>query len=202
MKIGIIGSGSVGTALQKLFQAAGHDVALGSRTPASDRGTRSVLDAVSSSDVVVLAIPFSAVPQALHAIAPALRGKVVIDATNPLNSDWSPRLLGQENSAGEEIARLLPDAKVVKAFNTVFADVMTADRLSRGGQRATTFVASDDDGASQTVAVLAQSAGFAAVRVGPLSASRYLEAMAHLNIGIAVGQKGGTNAAFVYHRAT
>jgi hypothetical protein len=119
----------------------------------------------------------------------------------PLFAQWSPLLLGQDNSAGEEIQRLLPGARVVKAFNTVFADVMTSDRLSRDGQRATTFIAGDDERADDEAAALARSVGFAAVKVGPLSASRYLEAMAHLNIGIAVGQKGGTNAAFLYHQA-
>jgi 8-hydroxy-5-deazaflavin:NADPH oxidoreductase len=96
--------------------------------------------------------------------------------------------------------RLLPGARVVKAFNTVFADVMTKDRLPRGGQRATAFIASNDGRAADAVAALAQSAGFAPIKVGPLSASRYLEAMAHPNTGIAVGQKGETNAAFVHHQ--
>jgi 8-hydroxy-5-deazaflavin:NADPH oxidoreductase len=198
MNIGIIGSGSVGTALQKLFMAAGCQVVLGSRSPSPQRDTVSPLQAAEQGDVVVLAIPFSAIPQVLATIAPALRGKVVIDPTNPLNPDWSPLLLGQENSAGEEIARLLATSKVVKAFNTVFADVMTAQGLVRGDHRATTFIASDDEDAANTVATLARSAGFAPVKAGPLATARYLEAMAHLNIGIAVGQKGGTNAAFVY----
>jgi 8-hydroxy-5-deazaflavin:NADPH oxidoreductase len=201
MNIGIIGSGSVGSALRKLFEAAGHGVVMGSRSPARERATVSVVEAAGRADVVVLAIPFSAAADVLPAMAPALQGKVVIDPTNPLNPDWSPLLLGQANSAGEEIQRLLPGARVVKAFNTVFADVMTSDRLSRDGQRATTFIAGDDERADDEAAALARSAGFAAVKVGPLSASRYLEAMAHLNIGIAVGQKGGTNAAFLYHQA-
>jgi 8-hydroxy-5-deazaflavin:NADPH oxidoreductase len=200
MNICIIGSGSVGSALQKLFRAAGHIVVVGSRSPAAGRGTVSVLEAVGHGDIVVLAVPFSAAPDVLPPIVPILRGKIVIDPTNPLNPDWSPRLLGQENSAGEEIERLLPGARVVKAFNTVFADVMTKDRLLRNGQRATTFIASNDADAASVVAALAQSAGFAPVKVGMLSASRHMEAMAHLNIGIAVGQKGGTNAAFLYHQ--
>jgi 8-hydroxy-5-deazaflavin:NADPH oxidoreductase len=202
MNIGIIGSGSVGSALDGLFRAAGHAVRVGSRAPTAARATVSVLDAVNRSEVVILAIPFDAAQAALPALAPALRGKVVVDATNPLHPDWSPKLLGQQHSAGEEMARLLPGAKVVKAFNTIFADVMTKDRLSRGGQRASAFIASDDQNAAETVAALATSAGFAPIKVGPLSMSRHLEAMAHLNIGIAVGQQGGTNAAFVYHQVS
>jgi 8-hydroxy-5-deazaflavin:NADPH oxidoreductase len=201
MKVCIIGSGSVGSALQKLFRAAGHDVIVGSRSPVVERGTVSVLEAVGHGDIVVLAVPFSAASSTLPSIAAILRGKIVIDPTNPLKPDWSPLLLGQENSAGEEIERLLPGARVVKAFNTVFADVMTKDRLLRSGQSATTFIASNDEDAADLVAALARSAGFAPIKVGLLSASRYMEAMAHLNIGIAVGQKGGTNAAFLYHQA-
>jgi 8-hydroxy-5-deazaflavin:NADPH oxidoreductase len=200
MNIGIIGSGNVGSALHALFRAAGHEVRVGSRAPTAAQATVSVLDAVKQSDVVVLALPFDAAQEALPALVSALRGKVVVDATNPLNADWSPKLLGQQHSAGEEMARLLPGATVVKAFNTVFADVMTKDRLSRGGHRASTFIASDDHSAAETVSALATSAGFAPIKVGPLSASRYLEAMAHLNIAIAIGQQGGTNAAFVYHQ--
>jgi 8-hydroxy-5-deazaflavin:NADPH oxidoreductase len=201
MNIGIIGSGSVGSALQKLFRAAGHGVVVGSRSPVAERGTVSVLEAAGQGDIIVLALPFSAAQDVLSPIAPTLRGKIVIDPTNPLNPDWSPRLLGQENSAGEEIERLLPGARVVKAFNTVFADVMTKDRLLRNGQRATTFIASNEEDAANVVVALAQSSGFAPIKLGSLSASRYLEAVAHLNIGIAVGQKGGTKAAFIYHQA-
>ena len=107
-------------------------------------------------------------------------------------------LLGQENSAGEEVARLLPASKVAKAFNTIFADVMRADGLAAGGRRVTCFVASDDAASLTTVADLARSAGFAPRAVGPLKMARHLEAIAHLNIQIAVGMKAGTSAAFFY----
>lgn len=89
----------------------------------------------------------------------------------------------------------------MKAFNTVFADVMRPDRLVRASGRVTCFIASDDDAARDAVGALARSAGFAAEPVGPLRSARFLEAVAHLNIQIAVGMKGGTNAAFVYDRA-
>jgi 8-hydroxy-5-deazaflavin:NADPH oxidoreductase len=201
MNIGIIGSGSVATALQGLFQPAGHQVLLGSRSASTARGTVGVLEAAKWGEIVVLAIPFSSASHVLPTIASAVSGKIVIDAMNPLQADWSPLLLGQENSAGEEAQRLLPGATVVKAFNTVFADVMTMAGLARGGQPATAFIASDVPAAADTVATLARSSGFAPVKVGALSASRHLEAMAHLNIGIAIGQKGGTRAAFVYHQA-
>jgi 8-hydroxy-5-deazaflavin:NADPH oxidoreductase len=201
MNVGIVGSGNVGQALSRLLSSTGHQVRVGSRSPLSSRATVSVADAVDHGECVVLAVPFTALSQLLPSLAQELQSKIVIDPTNPLNPDWSPLLLGQENSAGEEVGRMLPASRVVKAFNTVFADVMTKQRLARSGLAATTFVASNDAEAADLVCSLAQSAGFAPVKVGGLSASRHLEAMAHLNIGIAVGQKGGTNAAFVYHQA-
>jgi len=202
MKVGFIGSGNVARALGALLKSAGHDVAFGGRTSSDDGGVVAVANAVSGADLVVLAVPFLATRELLPALAGSLDGKLVVDATNPVNADWSPMLLGQESSAGEEVARMLPGARVVKAFNTVFADVMRADRMTRAGQRVTCFVASDHESAADAVAAIAQGAGFAPHKVGPLKVARHLEAMAHLNIQLAVGMKGGTNAAFVYHQAT
>lgn len=199
MQIGIIGTGSVGTALQTLLTGAGHQVILGSRNPSGGQSTYE--KACNGSEVIILAIPFFAAEDVLPTLAEQIADRIVIDATNPLNDDWSPRLLGQENSAAEEIARLLPDAKLVKAFNTIFADIMSESGFDRHGQKATLFIAGDDEVAVATVAGLASDMGLLPVRTGALTTARYLEAMAHLNIAIAVGQSGGTNAAFVYHRA-
>jgi len=195
MKIGILGAGNVGSKLADLMRKAGHDVVIGSRS-----GQHSLKDAAEHGEIAVIAIHFHATGSALPDLAPLLSGKVVIDATNPLNDDWSPLLLGQENSASEEIARLLPDARVAKAFNTIFADVMAPDRQEREGGRVTCFVASDHADAVLAVAGLAEDMGFAPVTISKLSAARQLEAIAHLNIELALGQGGGTNAAFLYHR--
>jgi hypothetical protein len=201
MKIAIIGAGNVGTRLGALFAAAGHQVAFGVRANPPvrpDIGAGPIAEAAADADIVVLAVPFTACAGILPPLRDTLAGKIVIDATNPLNADWSPLPLGHENSAAEEIARFLPGARVVKAFNTVFADVMTPQLLRRGDRAITVFVAGDAAAACERVADLARSAGFAPVMAGPLKAARYLEAMAHLNIGIAVGEGGGTNAAFLY----
>jgi 8-hydroxy-5-deazaflavin:NADPH oxidoreductase len=200
MKVSVIGNGNIGRALARLFSDAEHHVVVGSRSPSKATETTSIPDSISHGDVVVLAVPFAAIHDLLPGLAEGLEGKIVIDPTNPLNPDWSPLLLGQENSAAEEISRLLPRSRVVKAFNTVFADIMSKERLARGGHQATTFIAGDDRVAVNIVADLARSAGFAPITVGNLLAARYLEGMAHLNIGIALDQKGGTNAAFVYHQ--
>lgn len=198
MNIAILGTGSVGQRLHQLLSPHVSSAVLCSRQ--SGTGAPDYAQGAAQADVVLLAIPFTALAEVLPGLQSALQGKIVVDCTNPLNADWSPLLLGQENSAGEETARLLPGARVVKAFNTIFADVMSAERQNRGGLRTTAFVAGDDAQAKATVLSLASAAGFAPVDVGPLRMARHLEAMAHLNIQIAVGQKGGTNAAFVYHQ--
>jgi len=203
MKIGFIGGGNVGGNLASLLQAGGHDVTVGLRDMAEKRvdatyRAAQVADAIQNAEVVFVALPYDALATTLPPLAKALSGKIVVDVSNPVNADWSPKLLGEENSAGEETQRLLPGSKVVKAFNTIFADNMRPERLDRQGQRITAFVASDDRESADAVAGLARDAGFAPVIVGPLKLARQLEAMAHLNIAVAVGQGGGTNAAFVY----
>jgi 8-hydroxy-5-deazaflavin:NADPH oxidoreductase len=207
MKIGIVGAGNVGTKLAALMVHAGHEVTLGARDVSKVKTKTpyrvSQIDkAISSVDIVILAIPYSACADALPPLASELIGKIVVDATNPLKPDWSPLLLGEQNSAGEEIARLLPKSHVVKAFNTVFADVMQVDRVKRNSMSATAFICGDSAEAVNKVAGLARDIGFAPIVTGPLQNSRYLEAMAHLNIAIAVGQGGGTNAAFLYDQVT
>lgn len=191
MRIGIIGAGQFGTKLKALFERAGYEVASGGRSAARDVATH--------GEVVVLALPFDACAEALPPLADALRDKIVVDATNPIAPDWSPMDLNGETAA-VRIQAMLPDTRVVKAFNMVFADVMTPDGLDRDGARATVFIASNDERARGNVAALAEELGFAPVEVGDLSHARFLEGMAHLNIQLALGMGGGTNAAFVYAR--
>ena len=198
MKIAVFGAGNVGTRLTQRFRHAGLSVVLCTREGGAD--TQSFAQGAASADVILLAIPFTAVKEVLHPLANTLAGKLIIDCTNPLNTDWSPLSLGKNNSAAEEIAQLVPNAQVVKAFNTIFADVMTPERQNRDGLRITAFIAGDDAQARQKVAQMAEHAGFAALEVGSLKIARYLEALAHLNIQIAVNQAGGTNAAFIYHQ--
>jgi 8-hydroxy-5-deazaflavin:NADPH oxidoreductase len=203
MKIAIFGAGSVGGHLSKLFTDCGHDVVVCLR-PGSTRqiaqASVGFAEGARSSEVVVVAIPFTSALGVLGPIADELKGKVVVDCTNPLNEDWSPLLLGQEHSAGETLASALPGAHVVKAFNTIFADVMSASQHDRAGQRITALVAGDHAESKAVVLELAKELGFAPLDVGPLRVARQLEAMAHLNIQIAVAQGGGTHAAFVYHQ--
>lgn len=188
MNIAIIGAGNVGKALGASFVRAGHEVVIVAKDPAHAQAAASAVGAGSSGDVrsaaeqaqvIALAIPFvGAGAEVAEAIASVVAGKTVIDATNPLTPDYSG-LATNGTSAAEEFQRWLPEAAVVKAFNTIFAS-QQAD--PDPGLEA--FVAGDDADAKELVASLADSMGFTPLDVGALSTSRYLEGMAFLNIGL------------------
>lgn len=206
MKVGILGFGSVGKKLAQLFSDAGHTVTIGVRNPVdvskSSIGfeTASFAQTAAKVEVLVLAIPYQAALETLKPLTSELVDKIVIDSTNPLNADWSPLLLGEENSAGEEIQRALPQSFVIKAFNTIFADVMQKESHNRAGHSITAFLAGNNAAAKGKIISLTKECGFAPVDTGDITSARYLEAMAHLNIRIAVALQGGTSAAFFYHQ--
>ena len=120
---------------------------------------------------------------------------MVIDITNPLTADYMGLTLGYSTSAAEEIARAVPEAEVVKAFNTLFAQVLSDGADFGNGQTASVFVASDSERAKQTARALAESMGFKTVDAGGLKNARYLEPLAGLNIYLGYGAGLGTSIA-------
>lgn len=204
MKIGVIGAGNVGGALGKLWAAKGHAVVFGVRDPKSAKsrelekasGIRvaSVKDAAAASEVVALAIPWAGAEDTIRS-AGDLTGKVVIDCINPLKPDLSGLQVGCDNSAGEEVARWAQGARVVKAFNTIGAGNFGNPKF--GSQSASMFICGDDAGAKKVVGGLAAEMGFDVVDTGPLTTSRWLEALAVLWIHLAVKEGlGPTGHAF------
>lgn len=196
MKIAVIGKGNMGSALAKLASQAGHTVLVGSRDPAQPP-----LAAIQEAELVILAVPY-AVALALAedaAVHHALAGKTVIDITNPLSADYMSLTIGHSTSAGEEIAKRLPGAKVVKAFNTLFADVMSL-RAAGTKVTATVLIAGDDEDAKRTVIELAGSFGFESVDAGTLSNARYLEPITEQLIHLAYGKGLGTKIGFALVR--
>jgi predicted dinucleotide-binding enzyme len=129
----------------------------------------------AKAEAVLLAVPWGAVPDALKA-AGDLSGKVLLDCTNPVTPELTHLTIGQSTSAGEEVARLAPQARVVKVFNTNGAKNMADPNY--GGHKVTMFYAGDDDGANQTAAKLAEQIGFEPVYLGPLKEARLLEPLA------------------------
>ena len=204
MNVTIIGAGNVGKRLGKLIsETRSHQVYYGVKEKEQIDAKNhfiSIEEAIQKSEIIFFTIPFVAYEKLLPAIAPLLKGKTVVDVTNPLNSDWSPIVLGAEDSAGEMVQRLLPESQVVKAFNTVFADIMTPEKLNREGHKTSCFIASNFLEAAEKIEQLANQMGLNAIIAGDLKNARYFEAIAHLNIQLAVAQKGGTDAAFVYMR--
>lgn len=190
MKIAIIGSGNVGSAIARAATGAGHDVVVADRSPdglvavteqAPVQTATSNRAAVAGADAVVLAVPFDAVEAVAVELGDELAGKIVIDVTNPLAPNLSG-LLTDATSAAELVQRAAPNARVVKAFNTVLAANQAEGAVD--GVQLDGFVAGDDDDAKQAVLDLLSQIGFRPIDVGPLSAARYLEGMAFLNISL------------------
>lgn len=198
MKIAIIGAGNVGKALGSSFSRAGHEVvfaARGSEHPRQAAGAvgatavATPADAARGADLVVLAVPYaSAARDVASQIAPNVTGKIVIDATNPLTPDYSALATAGGPSGAENFATWLPGARVVKAFNTLFASVQ-ADPGTHGVM-VDALYATDDGEAKTTIADVLRSLGFRPVYVGPLARARELEAIAFLNIQLQMQAQG------------
>jgi NADPH-dependent F420 reductase len=205
MKIAVIGIGNVGGTLGTRWAGMGHDIVFGVREPTSPKvksllkltenkaRAASVSDAVASSDVVVLATPWAVVRDAI-AVAGDLRGKVVVDCTNPIAENSSGLTVGTTTSAGEQVAQWAAGARVVKAFNTTGSSNMANPEYDEG--RATMFICGDDPEAKETVSTLASDLGFDVCDSGPLQVARYLEPLAMVWIQLAYPQGLGRDIAF------
>lgn len=200
MKITVIGAGNMGSAFVSQLVRAGHEVSVTarSREKASQVATAhpgatavAVSGAAIGADAVIVATGYADAVSALQAVGD-LEGKVVIDITNPLTPDYMGLTIGHSTSAAEEIAKAVPGAEVVKAFNTVFAQVLAEGPDFGSGRRVEVFVASDSDRAKQTAMAIAESIGFAVVDAGGLRNARYLEPLAGFNIYLGYGAGLGT----------
>lgn len=176
MQIAIIGAGRVGTTLGAQFQRAGHQVTYGARTPDDPKyagigAMAAIRDAAAAADVIILTTPWAGAQAALEA-AGDLTGKVVVDATNPIG----PGMVlthGTTDSGAEQVARWVPGARVVKAFNTIGMEVMANPVFANG--RSVLWISGDEAEACARVAELASSIGFDPVRLGPLARARFQE---------------------------
>lgn len=188
MKIAIIGRGNVGKALGLGLKRAGHEIKFGHRDPKEP-----VREAAEWGDVIILAVPYHASGDAAKEIGPAADGKVLVDVTNALDQNGN-LAVGFTTSAAEELQKLLPKSRVVKAFNTVFSQNQSTGRV--GEEQLTAFIAGNDKMARQVVMGLSRDIGFEPVDVGPLKSARYLEPMAIMIIELAYSLKMGTKIGF------
>lgn len=205
MKIAIIGAGNVGATLGNRWANSAHEIIFAVRNPQSEKiqqliksiGPKACADfidkAVAQAPVVVLATPWSAVEEVIHT-AGNLRGKIIIDCTNPLKEDFSGLSLGFTTSAAEQIAHWAKGAKVVKAFNTIGSKNMANPIY--GQDKITMFICGDDQQAKKVVSQLAEELGFHVVDTGTLMTARYLEPMAMLWIHLAFARGHGEDFAF------
>jgi predicted dinucleotide-binding enzyme len=199
--IAIIGTGNIGGNLARLF-ASKHKVTLGSRNPEQARAkfpgieVKGYDQAVKSADIVVLAVPFAEVT-AIAAKTGGLVGKTIIDVTNPLTPDFMALTIGYTSSAGEAVQAAFPQAHVVKAFNTVLAQVLA--RAAAGAKSLpSVLVAGNDAAANAEVVQLAKDVGFSAFDTGAITNARYLEPLAELGIQLAYAKGHGGEVGFTF----
>jgi NADPH-dependent F420 reductase len=203
----ILGTGNVATALARRFKETGHDVHIGSRDAARGKAHAEQHGVkgghgpslVEDADIVFLAIPFSALDETL-AGAGSLAGKIVVDCTNPLTDDFMQLTVGHTDSAGEAVQRALPEARVVKAFNAMFAEVLGDPPTFEPGPKPQIFCASDDAEAKAVVSGLIRDVGLEPVDCGALQNARYLEPLAELIIQVAYVVGEGTTFTPVFLR--
>jgi hypothetical protein len=177
MKIAIIGKGNVGTALNNGLSKVGHQIKFGHRDLKEN-----VEDAAKWGELIILAVPHENADNAIKNIKPYVNGKIVIDVMNAIGPNMNLGI-SCTTSTAEQTQKKLPQAYVIKAFNTVFAPNQSTARV--GNEQLTAFIAGDNLEAKQKVAQLTKDIGFDPVDCGPLKAARNLEAMANLIINLA-----------------
>jgi predicted dinucleotide-binding enzyme len=186
--VAILGQGNMGKGLAARLEGK-VTLLRGAREP--EAGELSYAEAAKRANIVVLALPYDAALAAIKTLD--LRGKTVLDMTNPINSDFSALTIGHTTSAAEELQEAAPDANVVKAFNTIFAALFDAEPAETA--EVPVFLAGDDTPAVNEVAELVKAAGFAVQPTGALSSARLLEPLGMLNIKLGYGIGLGTSIA-------
>ncbi|MEU1401271.1 NAD(P)-binding domain-containing protein [Streptomyces sp. NPDC005728] len=188
MRIGILGTGGMADALGTRWKRAGHDVLAGSRSRGDVRAA-----AEHGSDAVLLALPYPAVVEVVAARADVLRGRVLIDCTNPVGPDFGLRTAGGP-AAAERIAAAAPDAHVVKAFNLCHESVWRLTPPVFAGRPLAVPLCGDDEDALAVVRRLVHDLGCAPLHAGGLDRAGLLEATAALLIRLWVGEGADAQA--------
>jgi 8-hydroxy-5-deazaflavin:NADPH oxidoreductase len=191
MDVTIIGTGNMARAIATRALAGGHSVTvLGTAAEkaqalagelSGDVRAGQIGDALDG-DVVVLAVWYQAVSDVLDRYRGQLDGKVVVDITNPVDTDTYEPLTIDAGSVAQEIAAIAPGAKVVKAFNTTFAGTLVKGEVA--GEPLDVFLAADDQDAKNAVSQLVSDGGLRPIDAGPLALAHQLEALGYVNMAI------------------
>jgi 8-hydroxy-5-deazaflavin:NADPH oxidoreductase len=193
MKVTIVGAGNMGRGIATRVIAGGNQVEIVDRDPtdaqklAGELGDRATaLDSAMplSGDVVVFAVYYPGIKDAVRNYADQLTGKVVVDITNPVDTaTWDSLATALGSSSAEEVQEIVPaGTPVVKAFNTTFASTLVEGEVE--GQPLDVFIAGDNEGAKQKVAQLVSDGGLRPIDVGPLRRAQQLEQTGFLHIAI------------------
>lgn len=201
MKIGIIGSGNMGANMGRIWANLGHNI-LYSYSRDENKLKKLVADvgnnarigtpreAVVFGDIILLSVPWSSVSNALE-LAGEIADKIVFSSVNALKSDLSGLEIGTTTSAAEEIAKLVPKAKVVEALPP-FAQILASDSRRISSQQPTVFYCGDDEEAKSIVAKLLAQLDLDPVDAGGLTSARYIEPAGFLTVQLGYGMKMGT----------
>lgn len=193
MKVTIVGAGNMGRGIGTRAVAGGHDVEIVDRDPAEAQALADELGGSATAleqgtpfggEVVVFALYYPGIKDAVEQYGDQLAGKVVVDITNPLDTEtWDSLVTPPGSSSAEEVAQLVPQgASVVKAFNTTFAGTLVAGEVD--GQQLDVLIAGDDEAAKRKVSQLAADGGLRPVDVGPLRRAQQLENLGFLHISL------------------
>jgi predicted dinucleotide-binding enzyme len=183
VKIGMIGSGNVGSALGRVWAKTGHEVMFSSRHLDQDKALAAEIgakaragtpsEAAAFGEVLVFAVPYGALPELGKTLADSIKGKVVIDACNPFpNRDGEIADRARAEGAGVVSAQLLPGARIVRAFNAVGSGRM--GRAHEDEQRSGMPIAGDDKEAIEIASRLIREIGYEPVLIGGLNMGKYL----------------------------
>jgi predicted dinucleotide-binding enzyme len=207
MNITFIGIGNVGGALAGNLVKAGHRVTIAARDLESESVQKAlqnqpgltalpVEEAVKAAEIVFLATPYAANAEALSGLGDALRGKVLVDCTNPVGAGLTHGL-SSATSGAEAVQSLAPEARVVKAFTIYgFENFINTAYPDYGDLKPAMLIAGDDAAAKTQVATLCSDLGWRAVDAGPLSSALHLEHMTLL--WIKMGRVHGKGTGFVW----
>jgi predicted dinucleotide-binding enzyme len=193
MNVTIIGTGNMARGIGSRLVAGGHEVTVLGKETADAEAVVSDIDGDGSAkaghsgdeigdDVVILAVYYPDAKAAVEQYGEALSGKVVVDITNPVNDTFDDLVTPPDSSAAQQLAETAPGARVVKAFNTTFANTLRQGEVS--GEPLDVFLAGDDEEAKGTVAQLVESGGLRPVDAGPLKRARELEAAGLLHMSV------------------
>jgi 8-hydroxy-5-deazaflavin:NADPH oxidoreductase len=211
MRVGILGSGLMGGKLGTLFARAGHEVVFSyarsrkklerlAREAGPNARAGTPADATPDADALLLAVHWSRVDDVLGQ-AGELSGKVILTCSLPMNADNTALLVAHTSSGAEELARIIPKARVVCAFNTVPSEVLFGVYEARRKARRPSLVyCGDDRHAKALAAELIRDVGFDPVDAGPLRIARYTEPFALLVGQLAYDRPGGAELAYRLER--